>query len=71
MNTVQRNINIGKNLRNIRKQKGFTLAQVSKQTGIPRGTIGTYESYGNVGPERLKHLCDFYGVSVKWIVDKH
>ena len=71
MSTVQRTINIAKNLRNVRKQKGFTLSQVSKQTGIPRGTIGCYESYGNVGPERLQTLCDLYGVDIEWITEKH
>lgn len=71
MNTVLRTTAITRNLRDVRKQKGFTLSYVSKQTGIPRGTIGCYESYGNVGLERLKTLCDFYGVDVDWITDKH
>lgn len=71
MNNIERNINVGTNLRNLRKQRGYTLSYVSKQTGIPRGTVGYNESYGCVGPERLKILCDFYGVDVEWIVEKH
>lgn len=71
MKTIKETFNIAENLRNIRKEKGYSISYVSKQTGIPKGSIGCYESYGAIGPDRLKILCDFYNVDLDWIVEKH
>lgn len=70
MYNVRQRLNIGSNLRYLRNLKGLTLQELSKETNIPRGTLGAYESYGEIGPVLLKILCDFYNVKEGWLIMK-
>lgn len=56
-------------IKKARLDTGFTQAEVSKETGIIRSTIGKYET-GDLEPdlEKLGILADFYGVSVDWLL---
>lgn len=56
-------------IKEIRNQKGFTLANLVEATGIPRSTIGSYETKG-VAPsaENAKKLAEAMGVSIAYLV---
>lgn len=69
--TVKQYCNIGRNLRYLRIKHGLTMKQLSDKLNIPRGSIGTYESYGNTSPERLKVFCEFYGVDQEMMLKEH
>lgn len=64
--TVMQRHNRAKNLKFLRNQKGLTLKALSEQVGIPKGTLATFESYGEgIGPERLTRLCEFFEISME------
>jgi len=52
-----------------RKDIGFSLREVAKETGIPYSSISKYET-GKLEPdlEKLGILIDFYGIKSKWIL---
>ena len=56
-------------LKEARKMTGFTQEETSKETGIKRAMISSYE-LGNAVPsvEKLGKLAEFYGVSVDWLL---
>lgn len=52
-----------------RKDTGFSLREVGKETGIPYSSISKYET-GKLEPdlEKLGILIDFYGIKSKWLL---
>lgn len=56
-------------IRKARDNTGFTLRDVSKETGIHFSTVAKYET-GKLEPdlEKLGILADFYGISVDWLL---
>ena len=56
-------------IRKARKDTGFSLRDVSKETNIPYSTISKYET-GNLEPdiEKLGILIDFYGIPASWLL---
>lgn len=54
--------NVNRNLKYLRVRNGLSLGQLSKELGIPRGSIGCYESCGSISPWRLEVFANFYGV---------
>ncbi|MCM6833761.1 helix-turn-helix domain-containing protein [Leuconostoc mesenteroides] len=57
-------------LKELRKSKGYTLDDISKLTGITRGTYNNYEN-GKTEPKLAvwKQLSEFYGVPVTELMD--
>lgn len=63
MRTVEQNFNLAANLKYLRKKNGLTQSAFSKIMGIPKGTYGTFECYGEgIGSERLNKIYDFYKI---------
>ena len=63
----------GRYLKSIRKQKGVSLLNVEKQTGISNAYISQLETGARrrlPTPERLRVLADYYNVSVKELLEK-
>ena len=57
-------------LRELRNEKGVSLRQCSKDTGISARTILRYEQ-GSIGHfENLKILADYYNVSIEYLLNK-
>ena len=57
-------------LRELRKQQGFTLSDVSNGTGLPISTIASYEQgYRNPKYSSLEALADFYNVSLAYLIN--
>ena len=54
----------------LRKKKGVTDYQVSKDTGIPTSTFTNWK-YGRYCPkvDKLKILADYFGVSIEYFLD--
>jgi len=47
----------------------LTLDDVSKETGISRSALSSYENNVKIpGADNLKKLCEFYGVSADWLI---
>lgn len=59
---------IALNLKLIRRSSGLSAGQVSKATGIPRGTILNYETCGSISEERLNQLAKYYGVKIEVLI---
>lgn len=53
---------IALNLKMLRVLHCLSLSQVSRDTGIPKGTLSSYEREGKISQERLKKLADYYEV---------
>ena len=59
---------IGDRLKLCRNRANIKVEQVSKETGINRGTLSKYEN--NINEPSLKALqclCDFFNVSLDWM----
>ncbi|MGB9887765.1 MAG: helix-turn-helix domain-containing protein [Moorellales bacterium] len=62
---------IGETLRTLRQQKGWTLDEAAKRSGIPRTTLLSYETgHTQVPADRLKILADLYEVSVDSLLEE-
>jgi len=59
----------GQRLRQARRDKGITQAQLSELTGISRRAIVHYENYGKRPPvDKLKKLTDAMGISADLLI---
>lgn len=63
--------NIRKNLKYLRERNGLSMGELSKELNIPRGSIGCYESYGEISQNRLEIFANFYGVESDKLLMKH
>lgn len=62
---------IGETLRALRLQKGWTLDEVARRSGIPRTTLISYETgHSQVPLDRLKILADLYKVSIDYLAEE-
>lgn len=59
---------IAKNLKMLRTIHNLTQSQVSRDTGIPRGTLASYERCGEISQERLEMLANYYEVPWEFMV---
>ena len=61
-----------KRLREIRQSKGLSRPQVSKETGIPIGTIEGWESRDKQIPllDKIAVIAEFYNVSLDYIIGR-
>lgn len=66
--TINQNFNVAANLKYLRKERYLSLLNITSFTGIPKGTLSNYESFGSISDERLKILCDFYKVDIDLII---
>ena len=58
-------------LKKLRKSKCLTLKELSKQTGISRMTLSSYENGHTIPCIKLtKKLAEFYGIDPKEIVER-
>ena len=61
-----------KNIRRLRYKNKLSLEQLAEKTGIPAGTIGSYEHERcKPSPERIKIFADVYGVPEAYLYDVH
>ncbi len=58
---------IALNLKMLRMIHNLTQNQVSRDTGIPRGTLAAYERCGEISRERLEKLADYYEVPMEFM----
>ena len=58
-------------LKNLRKDAGYTQAELAKKLGFSNGLIGMYES-GQRRPsfEALEAIADFFNISIDYLVGK-
>lgn len=62
-------INMGNKLKEVRKEKGLTLIELSEKTQIPRATLNRYENNtSEPKQETWEMLADFFNVSVPYIM---
>jgi len=63
-------LTIQEKLRDLRAEKGFTLEQLSAETGIAPSTLGKYESdeYKDISHSYLLVLAKYYHVSADWLL---
>lgn len=63
-------LTIQEKLRDLRAEKGFTLEQLSAETGIAPSTLGKYESdeYKDISHSYLLTLAKYYKVSADWLL---
>lgn len=59
---------IAKNLKMLRTIHNLTQNQISRDTGIPRGTLVSYERCGEIGEDRLSILANYYEVPVEFMI---
>lgn len=60
---------VGRRLRYLRRQKGKTAPEVSKETGIPASTIFAYErGAASIPAERIEALARYFDVSPEWLL---
>lgn len=58
-------------LRDIRKERNFTVKEVVTGTGIPMRTYQNYEyCEREIGADALRKLADFYGVSTDYLLGR-
>ena len=70
MNTKAPNSNFGKNLRNARKQKGYTLAKLAEISGISKRMIGHYETQvKKPSLDKIKKLAGALNISVIELIE--
>jgi XRE family transcriptional regulator, regulator of sulfur utilization len=63
---------LGERLREIRRQRGLRLADVSEATGISSSFLSLVESGKNdVTISRLSRICRFYGLSILDVLPRH
>ena len=62
MATIIEQRRIVNNLKMLRLLHNLTQNQVSRDTGIPRGTLASYERSGEISKERLDILAKYYEV---------
>ncbi len=61
----------GKEIKQIRIERGITQAQVSEATGIPQNTISWIESdKGIPNIYQCKLLADYYGISLDELIGR-
>lgn len=59
------------NIKELRKTKGFTQEEISKQLSIARSTYNGYEQ--NISEPNIETLCklaDIYGVSLDYLIGR-
>lgn len=62
-------IQIGKVLTSLLKEKGLTLASVSKSTGVPRTTLAEWSSNRPPkNPIQVKAVADFFGITIHYLL---
>lgn len=62
-NYIRESINFGTNLKFLRNRNGLSLAALSKELMIPRGTLGYYEcGYSKPSAERGNKFAEFYNL---------
>ncbi|MFP7296711.1 helix-turn-helix domain-containing protein [Neobacillus niacini] len=60
---------IGKRLKELRKEKGWTLEQAGARIGLRKSSYASYETkYRRPTMERLNQLSNLYGVSVDYLL---
>jgi transcriptional regulator with XRE-family HTH domain len=61
----------GGRIRQLRKEKGMTLRELSKALGIPFTTLGNYEREDREPSlETFQTIADFFGVSIDYLIGK-
>lgn len=63
-------MNFGEKLRALRTQKGYTLKQMEKITGITQSYLSKLERNEKTNPsiDTLTSLANFFGVEVQWLI---
>jgi transcriptional regulator with XRE-family HTH domain len=63
-------LTIQEKLKDLRVERGLTLAELSAQTGISSSALGKYEAddFKDISPFSLKTLAKFYGVSTDYLL---
>lgn len=56
-------MNIGKAIRDLRKQQGLTQGELASQAGITQAALSAIENGTRPNPETLKNLCSALNVS--------
>jgi len=61
----------GEHLRQVRTEKGWSLYDVERKTGIGFSLLSKYEREERTpSRKRLEILADFYGVSIDWLLGR-
>ena len=61
---------LGKNLREIRHDSGFTLRKLSEKTGFSRTLIDCWElGFNRIKKEQFERICEVLQVSPKLTID--
>lgn len=69
---IQESHNIGANLKWLRFNRGLTLSKLSKEIGIPKGTLGYLEcGYSKPSIERQNLLANYYDISTEDLFMDH
>ncbi len=62
---------VGERLKNLRKQKGLSQQELSRQIGINRSTYARYETDDNQADyETLQKLADFFDTSIDYLLGR-
>lgn len=51
-------MNVGENIKKIRKEKGFTQKQLGEKLGISQAAIGQFENSSNLKMDTIKRIAD-------------
>ena len=61
----------GKEIRQIRLERGITQSQLAKETGLPQNTLSWIESdKGVANIQQCVTLADYYGISLDELVGR-
>lgn len=64
-------IDVGKNLKKLRIEKGLTQIALQMQTGIEQALISKYENGERIPPtDTLIVLADFYNTNIDYLLDR-
>ncbi|MCC8073968.1 MAG: helix-turn-helix domain-containing protein [Clostridiales bacterium] len=64
-------MDLGNNLKKLRKEKGITQLSMQMRTGIDQSLISKYESGERIPPtETLILLADFFDTNIDYLLDR-
>ena len=56
-------------LKKLIAEKGITLRQLTKETGVPQATLSSYLAKGGTSkPEHIRALANYFGCSMEWLL---
>ena len=63
-------LTIPERLKDLRVERGLTLEQLARETGISRSALGQYEAddYKDISPLSIVKLAEYYGVSTDYLM---